>query len=124
MPAGLAVLPKALAVLHPLAVTGLGVLSTQILAEFFVAVTQKIAAPLTVREARERIRNYLQSWEVVEVTGLIVLEATRGVQEYQFSFWDALVWATARLNQVPVLFSENFNPGQVTEGIVFVEKKT
>lgn len=53
---------QALDVLDRLATTGKGVISTQILAEFFVAVTRKIAAPLGLEHAHERVRNYLQSW--------------------------------------------------------------
>ena len=111
---------QALEVLDRLAVTGVGMISTQVLAEFFVAVTRKIPAPLSVAEAYERVKNYLQSWAVVDLTGMIVLEAARGVRDHQFSFWDAQIWATARLNQVPVVFSEDFADGAVIEGIRFV----
>ena len=111
---------QALEVLDRLAVTGVGMISTQVLAEFFVAVTRKIPAPLSVAEAYERVKNYLQSWAVVDLTGMIVLEAARGVRDHQFSFWDAQIWATARLNQVPVVFSEDFTDGAVIEGIRFV----
>ncbi len=51
---------------------------------------------------------------------MIVLEAARGVRDHQFSFWDAQIWATARLNQISVVFSEDFNPGWITEGVRFV----
>ena len=111
---------RALEVLDRLAVTSVGVISTQVLAEFFVAITRRIAAPLSVAKAYERVENYLQAWDVLDVTGMIVLEATRGVREYRFNFWDAQIWATARLNQIPVVFSEDFNSGQVTEGVRFV----
>jgi predicted nucleic acid-binding protein len=111
---------RALEVLDRLAVSGAGVISTQVLAEFFVAVTHKIAAPLSTVEAYERVKNYLQSWTVVDLTGMIVLEAVRGVRDHQFNYWDAQIWATARLNQIPVVFTEDFNVGQVTEGVRFV----
>lgn len=111
---------RALDVLDRLVVSGVGAISTQVLAEFFVAVTRKIANPLAVPEAYGRITNYLQIWTVLEVSGVIVLEAARGVRDHQFNFWDAQIWATARLNQIPVVFSEDFNPGQVTEGVRFV----
>lgn len=51
---------------------------------------------------------------------MIVLEAARGVRDPRFSFWDAQIWATARLNQISVVFSEDFKPGQITEGVRFV----
>ena len=111
---------RALEVLDRLAVTGAGMISAQVLSEFFVAVTHKIAAPLSVDEALDRVKNYLQSWMVVDLTGMIVLEAARGVRDHQFNFWDAQIWATARLNQASVVFSEDFNVGAVTEGVRFV----
>jgi predicted nucleic acid-binding protein len=110
---------QALRVLDRLAVTGAGVISTQVLSEFFVAVTRKIAAPLSVGEAYDRVKNYLQSWTTLDLTGMVVLEAVRGVRDHQFNFWDAQIWAVARLNQVAVVFSEDFNVGAVIEGIRF-----
>ncbi len=111
---------RALEVLDSLGTRETGVISTQVLAEFFVAVTRKIATPLSVPEAYERVENYLRSWTVLDLTGMIVLEAARGVRAYQFNFWDARIWATAHLNQIPIVLSEDFNTDQVTEGVRFV----
>ena len=49
-----------------------------------------------------------------------MLEAGRGVRDYKFSYYDAQIWATAKQNQVPVIFSEDFNDRQVLEGVRFV----
>jgi len=99
---------------------GNGAVSTQVLAEFFVSVTRKIAAPLSVVEAAERVQNLLAAWTVVDLTGLIVLEAVRGVRDHSFHYWDAQIWATARLNQIPVVYSEDFSPDSIVEGVHFV----
>lgn len=115
---------RALEVLDRLAVSRVGAISTQVLAEFFVAVTCKIGTPLSVSEAYVRVKNYLQVWTILDLTGMIVLEAARGVREHQFNFWDAQIWAAARLNQIPVVFSEDFNVGAVTEGVHFVNPFT
>lgn len=53
------------------------------------------------------------------ITDLIVLEAARGVRDHATSFWDAQVWATAKLNQIPVVLSEDFASGSVIEGVRF-----
>jgi predicted nucleic acid-binding protein len=111
---------QALNILNHLALRGSAALSTQILAEFFVTVTRKIAEPLSVGDAYLRLENYLQSWLVVETSGLVVLEAARGVRDYQFNFWDAQVWAVARLNQIATIFSEDFNTSSTIEGVRFV----
>ncbi len=111
---------QAIRVLDALVMGKRGVMSTQVLAEFFVAVTRKIAAPLTVEEGYERVQNYLRCCMVLNLTGLVVLEAIRGVWDHQFHFWDAMVWATARLNQIPIVFTEDVPNREVVEGIRFV----
>lgn len=112
--------PHAVAILDRLVMRSLGALTTQVLAEFYVNVTCKLEPPLTTEQAYERLQNYILSWEILDMTGQIVLEAARGVQQYQMSYWDAQIWASARLNQVPIIFSEDFNVGAVIEGVRFV----
>jgi predicted nucleic acid-binding protein len=97
-----------------------GVLSPQILSEFFVVVTRKLQRPLKVTEAISSIENYISSWEVVEINTFTVLEAIRGVRVHRFSYWDSLVWATARMNQIPVVLSEDFSHNSTVEGIRFI----
>jgi predicted nucleic acid-binding protein len=112
--------PQAFAVLDRLAMLRLGALTPQVLAEFFVNAIRKIEPPMTVEEAYERIQNFLLAWEVLDLTGQIVLEAVRGVRDHKMSYWDAQIWALARLHQIKVIFSENFNVGSVIEGVRFV----
>jgi predicted nucleic acid-binding protein len=112
---------RALEVLDALARSGDGRLSAQVLSEFFVNVTRRIAAPLTTAQACERLQHYVQIWPVVPLTSQVVLEAVRGVQQYRFNFWDAQIWAAARLSQISTVLSEDFNPGAVIEGVRFVD---
>ena len=107
----------ALAVLDLLAGTQRGVLTTQVLGELFVTLTRKLTERMTVEKAAEGIHHYVLGWPVLDVTRLIVLEAARGVRLHQLSFWDAQIWATARLNQIPVIFSEDFGANRTLDGI-------
>ena len=111
---------QALAALEYLVVHDSGALSAQVLDEFFVAVTRKIAAPLSIADAYTRLEHLLLSWTILESSGLIVLEAARGVRDYRMHFWDAQIWATARLNQIACILSEDFSTGSVIEGVRFV----
>jgi predicted nucleic acid-binding protein len=111
---------QALAILDHLAVNGWGVLTSQVLAEFFVNATRRLKPPLTTEEAYGRIQNYLFSWEILDITGPIVLEAVRGVRTYQMAYWDAQIWASAKLSQIPIVFSENFGQRAAIEGVRFV----
>ena len=98
-----------------------GVMSAQVLGEFYNAVTRRIASPLTPEQAYERIKNLVMAWPVLEIAPLIVLEAARGAYQHQMRIWDAQIWATARLNQIPVILSEDFQDGAVIEGIRIVD---
>lgn len=110
---------RAKAVLDALTQSGRGVLTAQILTEFFVVSTGKLAEPITQAEAFNSILNYHLSWEVIDLTGMVVLEAARGVRDYRFSYWDSQLWAAARMNQIPLILSEDFNAGAVIEGVRF-----
>ncbi|RME89032.1 MAG: PIN domain-containing protein [Planctomycetota bacterium] len=111
---------KAFKVLDYLALSDRGSISTQILSEFFVTVTKKIPEPLSIQEAIERLENFLKTWEILQITPFIILEAARGVRDYKLSFWDSQIWATAKMNQISVVFSEDFSEGSTIEGVEFI----
>ena len=107
-------------VLDQLELSNSGRLSVQCLAEFFSVVTRKLSPKLTPAQALQQINLFTRLWPVYDLTSMIVLEAGRGVRDHQFSYYDAQIWATARLNQVPIIFSEDFNTGSSIEGVRFV----
>ena len=100
--------------------TGSGRLSAQSLAEFFHATTRGARPLLTVEQATQQVEWLAHAWPVLDITLLVVLEAARGVRDHKLAYWDAQLWATARLNQIPAIFSEDFNIGAVLEGVRFV----
>jgi len=89
---------QAIAVVDRLIRSGKAVISTQVIGEFFMATTRTRRSLLTPAEALVRMRNYLAICHIVDMTKLISLEAIRGLETHNFSFWDAQIWATARLN--------------------------
>jgi predicted nucleic acid-binding protein len=111
---------RALEVVDGLITAELGAVSTQVLGEFFVVLTRRLASPLTATAAYIRLQHYSQVLRVFEMTAATVLEAARGVRDYRFSYFDAQIWATARLNQIPTVFSEDFNTGANIEGVTFI----
>ncbi|MGB1108963.1 MAG: PIN domain-containing protein [Gammaproteobacteria bacterium] len=95
---------------------GGGVISVQVLQEFYVNITRKIPRPLTLPGARELIEAY-RSWQVESPTPDTVLAASEIQERNQLSFWDAMIIATAVRAGVETLYSEDLNHGQVIEGI-------
>jgi predicted nucleic acid-binding protein len=111
-------------VLEQLELSRNGRLSVQSLAEFFSVATRKLSPNLTPAEALHQIDLFLRLWPVFDLTPMIVLEAGRGVRDHHLSYYDAQIWAAARLNQVPLVFSEDFQDGNILEGVRFVNPFT
>lgn len=107
-------------VLDQLELLKIGRLSVQCLAEFINIATRKIKPPLTPAQAVQQAALFSQSWPILPLTPAIVLEAGRGFRDYQLAYYDAQIWATAHLHQIPVVFSEDFSDGLVLEGVRFV----
>jgi len=97
-----------------------GRLSVQNLAEFFYTTTRKLKPPLSPRQAMEQIDRFQTLWPVFSLTPLIVTEAARAVRDYQLAYYDAQIWATARLNGVAIVLSEDFQSGRTLEGVQFI----
>ena len=97
-----------------------GCVSVQNLAEFMNVTTRSLNPILSPQEALLQIERLIQSFTVYDLTSAVIMEAGKAKRDYMLSYYDAQIWATARLNQVPVVFSEDFNDGLVLEGVRFV----
>ena len=96
--------------------SGLGVLSTQVLQEFYINVVQKIQKPIDQKMAQEIIRDLLK-WHVVVNNGDSILDAIDISEKYGYSFWDSLIIEAALTGGVSVLLSEDLQHGQVISGV-------
>lgn len=108
---------KAKAIVLKAEETAAGCLSVQCLGEFFRVTTAKMQLPAD--EMLKQVEYWQSAFPVFSLTPQIVLEAARGVRDYALSYYDAQIWASARLNQIPVIFSEDFQDGQTLEGVRF-----
>jgi len=103
------------AVLRELWNDGLGVLSMQVLQEFYVNVTRKIALPLSKEEARLVVNTYA-AW-CMETTPAEIAAAFRIEDESRLGFWDALIVAAAAKAGATRILSEDLNPQQMVAGV-------
>lgn len=94
-----------------------GCLSIQVLQEFYVNATRKVAQPISPEQAAQIIAD-LAVWQVHQPEVSDVLEAIRLQASQQLSFWDAMILASARRLGCEVLWSEDLNTGQDYEGVV------
>lgn len=94
-----------------------GVLSNQVLQEFYVSVTRKINNPIAKSEARDILRAY-SCWSIKEITPVSIIRATEIEEKHRISFWDALVIVAAYEANCGKILSEDLNSGQVIEGVL------
>jgi predicted nucleic acid-binding protein len=110
---------QAIEVLRALEQSGDGRLSVQCLAEFCAVAMRRLRPPLSPEATLAQVERFQRAFAIYSLTPMIVTEALRGVRTYQLSYYDAQIWATARLNQVPRVFREDFNPSTL-EGVQFI----
>ena len=96
--------------------SGLGVISTQVLQEFFVTITQKIPKTLDKRLAKDIVSDLLK-WDVVVNDGESIIEAIEILIRYGYSFWDSLIIEAAMRGGAGVLLSEDLSHGQIIHGV-------
>jgi predicted nucleic acid-binding protein len=94
----------------------LGVISTQVLQEFFVSVTNKIPKTLCVKLAKEIVRDFMK-WYVIVNDEESLLAAIEIHIRYKYSFWDSLIVQSAIKGNVTLLLSEDLSDGQIIEGV-------
>lgn len=103
------------------AVNGEAVLTTQVLGEYFSVVRRKFAHQASLANALREVQSLAAAMDVLPVTLTATLEALRGVDEHGLSFYDAQIWAVAKLNGIPVVLTEDFTHGRVVEGVRYVD---
>ena len=94
-----------------------GVISTQVLQEYFVASTRKLGVDPTLAKTRVQIFSRLEVTHIVpeDVCSAIDIHRLHGL-----SFWDSLILHAARKSGCSVLLSEDMNHGQRIEGVRIV----
>ena len=92
------------------------VLSAQVLGEFFVTATRKIARPLSLDRAREAVAS-LAEFPVQPITAALVGAAIARIERSKLSYWDALIVETSIAAGADVLLTEDMQNGQVFDSV-------
>jgi len=95
----------------------LGIISTQVMQEYYVAVTRKLG--LAPELARQRLE-FFSLMQCYQTSQSDVLDAINLSQLYQLSFWDALILQAAKRSSCSYLLSEDLNHNQTIEGVTII----
>jgi predicted nucleic acid-binding protein len=94
------------------------VLTVQALAEFFHATTRKKLLQPAV--ARTFVRDWLEVFRITSADEWAFADAMDAVEEHRLSFWDAMIWATARRTGCSAVISEDMQDGRRLGGVEFI----
>ena len=108
---------RAIELIDGLAAPGELVLTVQCLNEFSAA---SLRRGVEVSEVETAVTRWRDLGEVLRLEVAATTAALVAVAQHRLSFWDALIWATARDAAVPVVFSEDFQHGRELEGVRFL----
>ena len=93
-----------------------GVISTQVLQEFYNIATKKLG--ISKQDAKVLLERLSDCFIVHKNTVPDILHAIEISIKTQFSFWDSLILSAAIAEGCTTLYSEDLNDGQIVEEIV------
>lgn len=91
--------------------SGNGCLSIQVLQEFYVTITRKVAKPLLPSQASSIIE-YLSTWRIHSPQARDIVAAIQIQKRFDTSFWDAMIIQSATRLDCKTVWSEDLNHGQ------------
>jgi predicted nucleic acid-binding protein len=108
---------KASLLIRRAADTGEGIISYQVVQEFFNVALRRFAQPMTVAEAEQYLITVLRPLLAVHSSPAIYFEALRIGEKHRLSWYDSLIVAAALEGQCEKLYSEDLQDGRKIESL-------
>ena len=108
---------KAAQLIRRAADIGEGIISYQVVQEFFNVALRRFAQPMRVAEAEQYLITVLRPLLAVHSSPAIYFEALRIAEKHRMSWYDSLIIAAALEGQCEKLYSEDFQHGQKIEAL-------
>lgn len=97
-----------------------GVISPQVLNEYYVGVTTKLTPGIERDVARRDVQRFL-TWQVVQPDAMVYRTAFAIEDRFRFSWWDSLIVAAAKRGDCSHLVTEDLQHGQDISGLKVID---
>jgi predicted nucleic acid-binding protein len=97
--------------------TGSGIVSYQVVQEFFNVALRRFAKPMNGGDAEQYLATTFRPLLAVHSSVALYSEALRLRDRFRLNWFDALIVASAIESKCEVLYSEDFQDGQKMEGV-------
>ncbi len=94
-----------------------GVISIQVLQEFYQVATRKIEKPISADNALQFMQ-FMSTMDIVVADFDMVIAAVHTHRKYSLSFWDALILQAAKSGGCSVVLSEDLQHAFQLDGLV------
>jgi predicted nucleic acid-binding protein len=108
---------KAAQLIRRAADNGEGIISYQVVQEFFSVAFRRFPQPMSVAEAEQYLITVLRPLLAVHSSPAIYIEALRIAEKHRISWYDSLIVAAAVEGQCEKLYSEDFQHGRKIESL-------
>lgn len=109
---------RAAPLIHQAAHTGEGVVSYQVVQEFFNLAFRRFSQPMTVAEAEQHLITVFRPLRAIHSSAALYVEALRIAGKHRLSWYDCLIVAAALQSRCGVLYSDYLQHGQKIEGLL------
>jgi predicted nucleic acid-binding protein len=97
--------------------TGRGIISYQVVQEFFNVAFRRFPEPMTTAEAEQYLITVFRPLLAINSSPALYVEALRLASRYRLAWYDSLIVAAALEGQCETLYSEDFQHGREIEGL-------
>jgi predicted nucleic acid-binding protein len=108
---------RATDLIHQAITTGMGIVSYQVVQEFFNVALKRFEIPLTPAEAEQYLAVVFRPLLAVHSSQGLFVEAIRLKDRYRLGWYDSLILAGAIEARCTVLYSEDFQDGLEAGGL-------
>jgi len=108
---------KAAQLIRRAADTGEGIVSYQVVQEFFNVALRRFSQPMTTGEAEQYLITVFRPLLAIQSSPSIYVEALRISGKHHLAWYDSLIVAAALDGQCGVLYSEDLQDGREIEGL-------
>lgn len=96
-------------------------ISTQVINEFIVVMTNKVKCPLSIDEIGKIVARFKENFEIRE-TGIVDINKAISIyKNHKFSYWDSLIIATAINTNSEILYTEDLQHGRIVNSLKIID---
>jgi predicted nucleic acid-binding protein len=97
--------------------TGKGIVSYQVVQEFFSVALRRFTQPMSAAEAEQYLITVFRPLLAIQSSSALYVEALRIAEKYRQSWYDSLIVAAALQGECGLLYSEDLQHGQKIEAL-------